>query len=182
MPLYLRRLFPGSGRQVGQVYSTSRTTDFWRDFPVDQLAVQDRLTGFAPIDTVGEALPHNYMGLNVDVVVQDQQLTGTWSRSIKPLAQTITRQGNLTGNFDENNRFANTPWLSYQPKTPFKKLHPGETCYVIQLVYCFLSNRQQGALISISVSSTIVTVLLPPVAQPFGLHKAGMKSTPAISR
>ena len=126
--------FPGSQRLIAQVYSTSRKKDFWRDFPVNDLTFDGKtLRGFAPIDTVGEALPHNYIGLNLDLVVDGDQVNGTWSRSIPPVPDLPQRSGSITGSTDTVHRFANTPWLKDQPKTNIAPLKEGQTAIVLTL-------------------------------------------------
>jgi len=137
--------YPGDQPRVGQVYTTSRTSDFWRDFPVDSLKIEEnKLTGAIKLDVVGEALPSTFIGLTLDIDLKSDELSGSWSRTVPALEGLPTTRGKATGNISRTHRFANTPWLPHQPKTNFYELDDGQLSLVINLAGAMPSTDKNG--------------------------------------
>ena len=154
--------YPGTAEQIGQVYGSSRSADFWRDFPVDQLQVADgNISGFAPLEIEGAANPHGYLGLTVAIQRDGTQLSGTWQRNIPAKADMPQLSGTFGGGFSATHRFAFTPWFPDQPRTKLASLKEGETNVVLSLgqaIYSFGGqDESQNLSLSLVIKDAAVT-------------------------
>ena len=128
-------VFPSTGREVGQVYTTSRTTDFWRDVPVESLKLSDQgLSGSVHLDVVGEALPTTYIGLELKLARQGDAFEGTWHRNVPAKDGYAEQTGPLTGGVDAEYRSTPTPWIAPDARHRYHKLEEGQRCITLTLM------------------------------------------------
>ncbi|GEM_PF-835641 len=146
-------LWPSSGKRIGQVYTTSRTTDFWRDFPVDGLTLEgDQLKGRATLDLVGEALPTAFMALELDLTRKGEQWSGSWKRSVAAKEGYPEQTGAIQGSVDLSHRSTPTPWIAPGARHRFHPLQEGEQCISLTLMGAMPPKRDgQRQLLSLNL-------------------------------
>jgi len=128
-------VFPLNSREVGQVYTTSRTTDFWRDVPVEGLTLSDQgLSGSISLDVVGEALPTTFLGLELKLNREGDSFQGTWQRTVPAKSGYAEQKGPLTGRIDAEYRSTPTPWIAPNARHRYHKLEAGKRCITLTLM------------------------------------------------
>lgn len=114
--------------EAAMVYGTSRRRATWERCDVSALKHQgDRITGTLRINFGTHTLPSQ-----IDLKLNADETTGTWSRTRDAEPSTQTTAGTLLGQVNTV-RGAPTPWLKDQPWTRFGTNPPGTRTLVIGL-------------------------------------------------
>jgi hypothetical protein len=147
LPVVLRRgtrgqllagkVYPPDQAQAGVIYGSLRRFAKWEMIDDSQLtSTPEGISG-----TIGLQSGTGLRPVQVEIRVQGEQLSGTWSRDIPAMKKTSSTSGKLEGRVADA-RIYPTPWFKEQPWTTLAPLPKGTKSWTLFLPEAF--SRDDG--------------------------------------
>jgi hypothetical protein len=141
--LHAGKAHPPTDRQAGLPYGTARRFAQWeRVHSTDLRADGQRLSG-----TVNIGFGTHTWPVKLDLQCAGGAVSGTSTREIPALEQTMQTEGAVTARGPLQERLFPTPWLTNQPWTSFGPTPAGLQTYVLQLPAAIPLGRKPAALV-----------------------------------
>lgn len=127
--VFAGKTLPPSDKDVGLPFGTVRRFHQWeRSTPRNIKITGPQLAGVIDLGFGTHAWP-----VRLELHRQGDNVAGTWTRDIAPLATPVETSGSLIGFGPREDRAYPTPWLAEQPWTSFGTNPPGVTSWILQL-------------------------------------------------